>query len=212
VTHAAGPPVIPCFARNMPRLYFMHREFAGRCLALDEAIENHDVQLLFDDSWYWLHYRFFNCRDVIASESSAAVRTHLYNLAAMIYRGFDELIGTCGLSEDDLQSLIKETIEVAEYSREFPISLWIYGDKTSKELLDEWLAPLPPKEQIEQLLKLPHFERMEAERLNYRFISEEQALKRFRNELAEFNKRNKRKVKNAQRQKTKAEQDIDPKS
>ncbi len=122
----------------------MHREFAGRFLALDEAIEDREVRLLFEDSWYWLHYRFFNCRDAIASESSSAVRTHLYNFAAMIYRGFDDFLGTCGLSEVDLQSFIREIVEISEYSREFPISLWISGDETSKTFLDERLSPLPP--------------------------------------------------------------------
>jgi hypothetical protein len=188
----------------------MHREFEGRFLALDEAIESREVQLLFEDSWYWLHYRFFNCRDTIASESSAAIRTHLYNLAAMIYRGFDDLIESSSLSELDLHALIKELIDVAEYSREFPISLWIYGDKTSKDFLNEWLSPLPSKEKIEQLMKLPHFERMEFERLHYRFVSEEQAIKRYRNELGDFNRRAKLKAKDVQRQKQKAEQDVTP--
>lgn len=194
----------------MSRLYFMHREFQGEFLALDEAIECRKVQLLFEDSWYWLHYRFFNCRDSLASESSAAVRTHLYNLAAMIYRGFDDVMETTRFSALELQTLIKELMEVAEYSREFPISLWIYGDETSKSYLDEWLSPLPSKEQIEQLMRLPHFERMESERLHYRFISEEQAIKRFRSELAEFNRRNKLKRKNDQRQKAKAEDHVHP--
>jgi len=181
----------------------MHREFAGRFLALDEAIEDREVRLLFEDSWYWLHYRFFNCRDAIASESSSAVRTHLYNFAAMIYRGFDDFLGTCGLSEVDLQSFISEIVEISEYSREFPISLWIFGDETSKTFLDERLSPLPPTAQIEQLMKLPHFQRMETERLHYGFISEEQALKRFRNELADFNRRSKLKAKNIQRNQNK---------
>jgi len=189
----------------MSKLYFMHREFEGQFLALDEAIESREVQLLFEDSWYWLHYRFFNCRDTIASESSSAVRTHLYNLAAMIYRGFDALIDTSCLSDLDLHALIKELIDISEYSREFPISLWIYGDCTSKDFLDERLSPLPSKEQIEWLMKLPHFQRMESERLHYRFISEEQAIKRYRNELGDFNRRAKLKAKDAQRQKQKAE-------
>jgi hypothetical protein len=184
----------------------MHREFAGRFLALDEAIEDRDVRLLFEDSWYWLHYRFFNCRDALASESSSAVRTHLYNFAAMIYKGFDDFLDVCGLSEEDIQGLIKEIVEISEYSREFPISLWICGDETSKAFLDEWLLPLPPTEQIEQLMKLPHFQRMETERMHYGFISEEQALKRFRNELADFNRRSKLKAKNSQREKTKEAQ------
>ncbi len=186
----------------------MHREFAGRFLALDEAIEAREVRLLFEDSWYWLHYRFFNCRDAIASDSSSAVRTHLYNLAAMIYKGFDDFLGTCGLSEEDLQGLIKEIVEISEYSREFPISLWTFGDETSRAFLQEWLLPLPPTEQIEHLLKLPHFQRMDTERLSYGFISEEQALKRFRNERASFNKRSKLKVKNNQRKNNKEAEQV----
>ena len=68
----------------MSRLFFMYREFEGLCFALDEAIEGRDVRLLFEDSWYWLHYRFFNRRDAACSETSSVIRTHLYNLVAML--------------------------------------------------------------------------------------------------------------------------------
>jgi hypothetical protein len=33
----------------------MNRQFDGKCLALDESLESGKVQLLFEDSWYWLH-------------------------------------------------------------------------------------------------------------------------------------------------------------
>jgi hypothetical protein len=181
------------------KLYFMSREFQGLCLGLDEAIESSEIQLLFADSWYWLHYRFFNCRDMICSETSSVVRTHLYNLVAYLYRSFESLPEKIHRSEAEFLAIIAETIEIAEASRDFPVSLWIHGDQTSKDFLDEWLAPLPSKEQIEHVLKLPHFRSIELERLPYRFDSEKQAMKRFRNELAVYNKRVKLAVKNQQR-------------
>src|SRR5690606_2004008 len=161
---------------------------------------SNEVQLLFEDSWYWLHYRFFGCRDFIASESSAAIRTHLYNLVAMIYRGFDEFISATRLSSEAIHALIKEVVEIAEYARQLPIWLRIYRDETSKDLLDERISPLPSIEQIEYLMNLHHFRRMETERYHYRFISEELAVSRYRNELAAFNKRRKLQAKNAQRE------------
>src|SRR5215207_2317799 len=127
----------------MPALHFMQREFKGLCLGLDEAIDSQKVQLLFEDSWYWLHYRFFNCRDAICSETSSAVRTHLYNLAACLYRSFDLLPEKAGCTEADISAIISEVVDIAEYSRGFPISIWIYGDETSKSFLDERLAALP---------------------------------------------------------------------
>lgn len=52
-------------SHDLASLCFMHREFKGHCLSLDKAIDSREVQLLFEDSWYWLHYRFFNCRDAV---------------------------------------------------------------------------------------------------------------------------------------------------
>ena len=151
--------------------------------------ENEDVQLLFEDSWYWLHYRFFNCRDAVCSEASSLVRTHLYNLVAMLYKRYEALPTAIRFDQEKLRATIDETISIAEYSRSFPASLWIYGDENSKAFLDEWIAPLPPPAGIEHLLKLPHFRRMEMERLPYSYGAEEQALKRYRNELAAFKRK-----------------------
>src|SRR5262245_2583839 len=110
----------------MPALHFMQREFKGLCLGLDEAIESKEVQLLFEDSWYWLHYRFFNCRDCICSETSSAVRTHLYNLAACLYRSFDVIRTKVARTDAEILAIISELVEIAEYSRSFPISVWIH--------------------------------------------------------------------------------------
>jgi len=183
----------------MPALHFMQKQFKGLCLGLDEAIESHEVQLLFADSWYWLHYRFFNCRDAICSETSSAVRTHLYNLAACLFRSFDVLPEKSGRTETDIRAIISEVVEIAEYSRGFPISVWIYGDDTSKAFLDETLAALPPTEQMERLMSLPHFRRLEMERLPYAHNADKVALKRYRNEEAAFNKRQKNERKSQQR-------------
>jgi hypothetical protein len=183
----------------MPALHFMQKKFKGLCLGLDEAIESHEVQLLFEDSWYWLHYRFFNCRDAICSETSSAVRTHLYNLAACLYRSFDLIPEKTGRTEADILAIISEVVEIAEYSRGFPISVWIHGDDTSKAFLDETLAGLPSTEQIERLTSLPHFRRQEMERLPYAHNADTVALKRYRNEEAAFNKRQKDERKNQQR-------------
>jgi hypothetical protein len=183
----------------MPALHFMQREFKGLCLGLDEAIENGEVRLLFEDSWYWLHYRFFTCRDAICSETSSAVRTHLYNLAACLYRSFDLVPEKVRRTGAEVLAIISELVEIAEYSRAFPISLWIHGDGTSKALLDETLAGLPSTEQIERLVDLPHFRRLEMERLPYAHNADTTALKRYRNEEAAFNKRQKDERKNRQR-------------
>jgi hypothetical protein len=173
----------------MAKLYFMQREFPGDCLSIDEAIEDRDIRLLFGDSWYWLHYRFFQCRDQICSETSSAVRTHLYNLAAYLYRSFESLQTNLFMSPDHILATISELLEIAEYSRGFPISIWIYGDETSKALLDERLAELPSVDKIEALLRLPHFLQREVERLPYAHNVDDLALKRYRNEQAAFNKR-----------------------
>ena len=185
----------------MTSLYFMGREFKGLCLSLDEPLENRSVQLLFDDSWYWLHYQFFNCRDRICSESSSAVRTHLLNLAAVLYRSFEELPSLLNKPECELPTadIITELVQLAEYSRAFPISLWIAGDATSKEALEQALGCLPDAEKIAYLMKLPHFVRIERERLPYNHDAEELALKRFRREEASYNKRMKERRKNEQR-------------
>jgi hypothetical protein len=180
----------------MAKLYFMHREFEGLCLSLDEAIENDEIQLLFSDSWYWLHYRFFR-RDIMCSESSSVVRTHLYNLAAYLYRDLESLPKKIHKTQSDIQKIILELVDIAEYSKEaeysknYPFCVWIFGDTHSKLRLEETLNKLPTAEQADELLWLPHFRKLENERLGYAFNSDEAALKRYRNEEAAFNKRQK---------------------
>ena len=194
----------------MATLYFMNREFKGLCLALDEDIEYGKIDLLSPDSWYWLHYDFFNCRDRICSDTSSAVRTHLYNLAAYLYRSFESIAQT-HFGEQGLLEIIAEICQIAQASEDFPLSLWIYGDETSKTFLQKWLAPLPSKEQIEHLFTLPHHQRTEREdRLPYRFDGEQPALERYRNELAAYNKRKKLAIKTKQRQGAKAEPTAPP--
>ena len=181
----------------MVRFYFMDREFEGKCMALRESIESSDVRLLFGDSWYWLHYEFFACRDWICSERSSVVRTHLYNLAAMLYRGFETQPDR--FSDSSTLEIIDELVEIAEYAESFPVSLWIFGDDTSKQELSDALKQLPTKEQLDFLHNLPHSRRRERERLSYAHDEPRVALKRYRNELAAFNKRAKEKIKDDQR-------------
>jgi len=192
----------------MPRLYFMNREFEGLCIGLHEAIEGGKVRLLFGDSWYWLHYEFFQCRDHICSEQASAVRTHLYNLAAMLYKGFEELPDEFSPDDDKTLRIIAELIEIAEYAEGFPVCLWIYGDETSRKELSQACERLPSAEQTEFLMSLPHSRRRERERLSYAHDEPRVALKRYRNELAAFNKRTKQAAKATQRNQQ-AEQGVD---
>lgn len=184
----------------MTKLYFMHREFPGRSFEVRTMLEEREFcgMLAFDDSWYFLEYCFFG-RDRVCSEVSSAVRTHLYNLAATLYRHFEDLTGEDEAKRERIPAVIGELTDIAEYSREFPICLLTYGDNTSREFLDEWLAPMPSAEQIAHLLKLPHMTRHESERVPYRHDAEKVALKRYRNELASHNRRQKLAAKNEQR-------------
>jgi hypothetical protein len=70
--------------------------------------------------------------------------------------------------------------------------------------LDEWLAPLPNPEQMAHVLKLPHMTQHELKRLPYRYSAPKVSLKRYRNALADYNRRRKLSAKNDQRAKTKA--------
>jgi len=112
-------------------------------------------------------------------------------MVAMIYRGCDELPEMFPLDDERLHKIIDEVIEIAEYSRSFPICLWIHGDATSQAFLDKRRAPLPSSEEIEHLMNLPHYKQLESDRLPYCHDTEKLALKRYRRELAAFNKRKK---------------------
>jgi hypothetical protein len=184
----------------MAKLYFMHREFSGHswdvCAMLgDEAFRK---SLIFEDSWYFLHYRFFG-RDCVCSETSATVQTHLYNLAAVLYRDFESLVGDDAFQIRRYTDIIAELVDIAEYSATFPVSLWAYGDEATREFLGTWLAPLPTAEQMAHFLTLPHMTQLELERVPYRHSEPKLSLKRYRRELAAFNLRRKVAGKNAQR-------------
>lgn len=180
----------------MAKLYFLDREFEGISMVLDEALERGDtaeIKLLFFDSWYWLHYRFFNCRDGFACETSSVVRTHLFNLVAALYQQFEALPSKLRLAEDEIQTMINELVDIAESAKTFPISYWTYGDELSRTRLRERFSGLPSAAQIERLLELPCFNRMQYERLPYCFDSEEAAFARYQQEKLVFiNRQSKR--------------------
>ena len=163
----------------------------------DEAFRK---SLVFEDSWYFLHYRFFD-RDCVCSETSATVRTHLYNLASVLYRDFESLVGGDSSEAEQMTSIIAEIVEICEYSESFPVCLWAYGDESTADFLAEWLAPLPPLEQMAHVLKLPHMTQHELERMPYRHSEPKLALKRYRKALADFNLRRKLAAKTDQRSK-----------
>jgi hypothetical protein len=180
----------------MRKLFFMSRDFEGLCLRLDESLETEKIRSLFHDSWYWLHYCFFSCTDRICSEKSSVIRTHLYNLTSNLFQHREQFSAAKseafdGCTDEMIEKIIEEIVAIAEYSKEFPICLWICGDMTSKSFLEEWVAELPSHSQIEKLMNLPHFTRIERERPEYMYDSEVVALKRHRNEEAAFNKRQK---------------------
>ena len=181
----------------------MHREFSGHSWAVSEMLEDEAFckSLIFEDSWYFLRYRFFG-RDCICSETSATVQTHLYNLAAVLYRDLEKLAGEDDSLSEHFQTIITELVAIAEYSSTFPVCLWSYGDGTTGEVLDEWLAPLPSPEQMAHVLKLPHMTQLELERIPYRYSEPKASLKRYRNELADYNRRCKLAAKNDQRART----------
>lgn len=187
----------------MPKLFFMHREFTGHTYKVSEMLENESFRSMdvFEQSWWFLKYCFIGC-DCICSETSSAVRTHLYNLAAGIYRNYESILEKEPVINGVLDEVISEAVAVAEYSVAFPICLWTYGDDTSRDFLNEWLAPMPTPEQAAHILSLPHMHRHERERLPYRCDADKVALKRFRNEQADFNRRRKHAAKEAQRQKS----------
>lgn len=195
----------------MDKLYFMHREFPGHSFKIAAMLEDNRfrARLTFADSYYFLEYCFLG-RDAIGSEFSSALRTHLYNLLASFYQHYEELIAEGVATPEELELIIPELLEVAEYSREFPVSLWVFGDRTSREFLDEWMAPMPDAHQLEHLLKLPHMFRHARERLPYRYDDDKTALKRYRNALADYNRRQKEKVKAGQRLLTQKASASDP--
>ena len=190
---------------SMTTLYFMNREFQGHSLEVSEMLEDPEFRALltFDDSWYFLHYCFFG-RDCVCSETSSAVRTHLYNLASALYHHFDTLTKGESQRAECILAIIAEIVDISEYSREFPVCLWAYGDTSTREFLAERLASLPSTQQMENFLNLPHMTRHERDRLLYRYSDDKVSLKRYRSELADYNRRCKLNAKNDQRAKATA--------
>ncbi len=188
---------------RMTTLYFMHREFPGYSFEVSEMLEDPEFRALlpFDDSWYFLHYCFFG-RDCVCSETSSAVRTHLYNLVSALYRNFDTLTEGEPQRAERILAIISELVDISEHSREFPVCLWAYGDSSTRDFLTERLASLPSTEQMAHFLNLPHMTRHERDRLLYRHSDEKVSLKRYRDELADYNRRCKLAVKNDQRART----------
>ncbi len=186
----------------MKMLYFMRREFPGHSFEVSEMLEDTEFRALltFDDSWYFLHYCFFG-RDCVCSETSSAVRTHLYNLASALYRHFDMLTKGEPQRARRILDIIGELVDISEHSREFPVCLWAYGDTSTRDLLTERLALLPSTKQMEHFLKLPHMTRHERDRLLYRYSDDKISLKRYKNEMADYNRRCKLTAKNVQRTK-----------
>ncbi|MFC5049056.1 hypothetical protein ACFPK9_15870 [Rubritalea spongiae] len=109
----------------------------------------------------------------------------------MLYRHFNTLSEEEPEAQVELTTTIEELIAIAEYSAEFPICLWIYGDAESKAFMNEKLSELPPMEHIQSIINLPHIKRLESEALGYAKADEKLALKRFRKEQASFNKQRK---------------------
>ncbi len=181
----------------------MEAEFDGHCYVIAEKLESEafSASLVFPDSWYFLEYRFFR-RDCISSEVSAVIRTHLYNLAAVLYRDYEKLVESGTFDSTSIRSVIHEIDAICEFTLKHPVCLWIYGDPTSREFLDEWLAKMPTDAQVVHFLNLPHMSQHELERLPYRHQADKVAMKRFRNEVAAFNRRQKIEAKNQQRAKT----------
>lgn len=190
---------------DMAKLHFMEREFAGHCWAIGDMLEDEVFRksLVFQDSWYFLHYRFFG-RDCVCSETSATVQTHLYDLASVIYRDFESLAGQDGSRAGHYDAIIAELVEICEYSSAFPVCLWAYGDETTREVLAGWLVSLPTPDQMAHVLKLPHMTRHEVERIPYRYSEPKTALKRYRNAMADYNRRRKLAAKHDQRTQTHA--------
>jgi hypothetical protein len=181
----------------MAKLYFLNQEFEGASMWLDGLIEGDGekgvgtkgIRLLYFDSWRWLHYNFFNCRDAFATETSTVVRTHLYNLVAALYGQFENLCKECHLKDAHLKNMIDELIEIANYSRTFPVSYWTYGDELSKSRLEERFSDLPSSQQIQRLLEMPCFMRMQYERMPYCYDNEEMANMRYCKEEQAYKKR-----------------------
>ena len=193
----------------MIRLHMMNREFEGRSWAVSEMLEDSSFRdsLVFEDSWYFLHYCFFG-RDWVCSEDTDTLRTHLYNLAAALFTNFESHTESA-MSAGELRLIICELVEICEYVVDYPVCIWTYGDDSSRELLSDCLVTLPDVEKMRSIHNAPACSEASKDRLPYRYSEPKAALKRFRREEAAYNRRKKiagrKKIK-------KAEQDVPAKS
>lgn len=186
----------------MAKLYFMDREFSGthfNKIGSAAIWENNEVEL--DYAWEWFYDFFFiTAPGGWGSDESSSLRSHLLNMAATCYKYHDVILKKAALEETDIQEALNELLEMVEASKGHLISFWTYGDESNKKELDEERAALPSEKQMAKVLALPHVEyRMRGVMPEYFVMDEKLALKRYRNELADFNRRKKLTQKNQQR-------------
>ena len=187
----------------MAKFYFMDREFSSAHFSEigSAAIwENKEVEL--DYSWEWFYDFFFITEPGgWGSDESSSLRSHLLNMAATFYKYHDVILKKAALKETDIQEAINELLEMVEASKGHLVSFWTYGDESNKKDLDEERASLPSEEQMAKVLTLPHVEyRLRRVMPEYFVMAEKLALKRYRNELADFNRRKKLAHKKQQRE------------
>jgi|UniRef100_UPI003783225F hypothetical protein len=186
----------------MAKFYFMDQEFSGTHFDKigGAAIWECDG-VEFDYSWEWFYDFFFITEPGgWGSDESSSLRSHLLNMAATFYKYHDVILKKAALEETDIQEAIDELLEMVEASKGHLVSFWTYGDESNKKDLDEERAALPSEEQMAKVLTLPHVEyRMRRVMPEYFVMDEKMALKRYRNELADFNRRKKLANKNQQR-------------
>jgi len=187
----------------MAKFYFMDREFSGshfNKIGSAAIWENSEVEL--DYSWEWFYDFFFITEPGgWGSDESSCLRSHLLNMAATYCKYHDVILKKAALEETDIQEAITQLLEMVEASRGHLVSFWTFGDESNKKDLDKERAALPSEEQMAKVLTLPHVEyRMRRVMPEYLVMDEKMALKRYRNELADFNRRKKQAQKNQQRE------------
>ena len=186
----------------MAKSYFMDQEFSGAHFdKIGSAAIWECTGVELDYSWEWFYDFFFvPTPGCWGSEESSSLRSHLLCMVVTFYKYRDVILKNAALEEEDLQEAIKGLLEMVEISKDHLVSFWIHGDESDKKYLDEERAALPSEEQMARVLKLPHVEyRMRRVMPEYEVMDEKTALKRYRNELADFNRRKKLAQKNQQR-------------
>lgn len=200
----------------MAKFYFMDQEFSSAhfdelCVVLREVRDENEN----DYSWSWFYDYFFLPQlpeeaGFWASDESSTVRTNLLHFVARIYRYNDQILKQTGLDEAAILQMIKELLGIVEASKNHFLSFWAQGDESHKQELDEQLATLPSDDQMKRVLELPHLTRMRGELPEYYHNDEKTALKRYRNELADFNRRKKLAQKNQQRSAATGSEAVEP--